>query len=43
MSNDFEGNQKMFREKVQRGRRGEHTMENLIKDANGQLLRDGKM
>ena len=39
--NDFEGNKKMFWKEVQRVRKGEQAREEMVKDVNGQILRDG--
>ena len=41
MGNDFEGNKKMFRKKVKQVRKGEQAREEIVKDVNGQILRDG--
>ena len=41
LGNDFEGNKKMFWKEVQRDKgKGEQTRE-MVKDVNGQILRDG--
>ena len=39
--NDFEGNKKMFWKEVKRVRKGEQAREEMVKDVNGQILRDG--
>ena len=39
--NDFEGNKKMFWKTVTRVRKGEQAREEMVKDVNGQILRDG--
>ena len=39
--NDFEGNRKMFWKGVKRVRKGEQAREEMVKDVNGQILRDG--
>ena len=41
LGNDFEGNKKMFLKKVKRVRKGEQAREKMVKDVNGQILRDG--
>ena len=41
MGNDFEGNKKMFWKEVKRVRKGEQAREKMVKDVNGQILRDG--
>ena len=41
MGNDFEGNKKMFSKEVKRVRKGEQAREEMVKDVNGQILRDG--
>ena len=41
MGNDFEGNKKMFWKEVNRVRKGEQAREEMVKDVNGQILRDG--
>ena len=43
LGNDFEGNKKMFRNRkeVTRVRKGEQAREEMVKDVNGQILRDG--
>ena len=40
LGNDFECNKKMFWKEVKRVRKGEQAME-MVKDVNGQILRDG--
>ena len=40
MGNDFEGNKKMFWKEVKWVRKGEQTREEMVKDVNGQILRD---
>ena len=39
--NDFERNKKMFWKEVNRLRKGEQTRDEMVKDVNGQILRDG--
>ena len=39
--NDFEGNKKTFWKEVKRVRKGEQASEEMVKDVNGQILRDG--
>ena len=39
--NDFEGNKNMFWKDVKRVRKGEQAREEMVKDVNGQILRDG--
>ena len=39
--NDFEGDKKMFWKEVKRVRKGEHARDEMVKDVNGQILRDG--
>ena len=41
LGNDFEGNKKMFWKEVKRVRKGEQVREEMVKDVNGQILRDG--
>ena len=41
LGNDFEGNKKMFWKEVKRVRKGEQAREEMVKDVNGQILRDG--
>ena len=41
LRNDFEGNKKMFCKEVKRVRKGEKAREEMVKDVNGQILRDG--
>ena len=42
LSNDFEGgNKKMFWREVKRVKKGEQVREEIVKDANDQILRDG--
>ena len=41
LGNDFEGNKKMFWKEVKRVRKGEQEREEMAKDVNGQILRDG--
>ena len=40
LGNDFEGNKKMFWKEVKRVRKGEQAREEMVKDVNGQILRD---
>ena len=39
--NDLEGNKKMFWKEVKRVRKGEHARDEMVKDVNGLILRDG--
>ena len=39
--NDFEGNKKMFLKEVKRVMKGEQANEEMVKDVDGQILRDG--
>ena len=39
--NDFEGNKKMLWKEVQRMKKGEQARDEMVKDVNGQILRDG--
>ena len=39
--NDFEGNKKMFWKEVKRVRKDEQAREKMVKDVNGQILREG--
>ena len=41
LGNVFEGNKKMFRKEVKRVRKGEQARDEMVKDVNGQILRDG--
>ena len=41
MGNYFEGNKKMFLKEVKLVRKGEQKREEMAKDVNGQILRDG--
>ena len=41
LGNDFEGNKKMFWKEVKRVRKGEQAREEMVKDVNDQILRDG--
>ena len=41
LRNDFEGNKKMFCKEVKQVRKGEQAREEMVKDVNGQILRDG--
>ena len=41
LGNDSEGNKKMFWKEVKRVRKGEQAREEMVKDVNGQILRDG--
>ena len=41
LGNDFEGNKKMFWREVRRVRKGEQARDEMVKDANGQISRDG--
>ena len=40
LGNDLEGNKKMFWKEVKRLRKGEQAREEMVKDVNGQILRD---
>ena len=39
--NDFKGNKKRFGKEVKRVRKGEQARNKMVKDVNGQILRDG--
>ena len=39
--NNFEGNKNMFWKEVKRVRKGEQARDEMVKDVNGQILRDG--
>ena len=41
MGNHFDGNKRVFWKEVKRVRKGEQTREEMVKDVNGQILRDG--
>ena len=41
LGNDFEGNKKMFWKEVKRVRKAEQARGEIVKDVNGQILRDG--
>ena len=41
IGDDVEGNKKMFWKEVKRVRKGEQAKEEMVKDVNGQILRDG--
>ena len=41
LGNDFEGNKNMFWKEVKRVRKCEQAREEMVKDVNGQILRDG--
>ena len=41
LGNDFEGNKKMFWKEVTRVRKCEQARDEMVKDVNGQILRDG--
>ena len=41
MGNDFEGNKKMVRKDGKRMRKSEQEWDEMVKDVNGQILRDG--
>ena len=41
LGNDFEGNKKIFWKEVKRVRKGKQARDKMVKDVNGQLLRDG--
>ena len=42
LGNDFEGNKKMFWKDVKRVRKGEQARDEIVKDVNGEILRDGE-
>ena len=42
LGNDFEGNKKMFWKLVKRVRKGEQARDEILKDVNCQVLRDGE-
>ena len=41
MGDEFEGNKNMFYKEVKRVRQGEQARDEMVKDVNGQILRDG--
>ena len=41
MGNNFEGNKKIFWNELKRVRKGEQARDEMVKDVNGQILRDG--
>ena len=41
LGNDLEGNKKMFWKEVKRMRKGEQARDEMVKDVNGQILRNG--
>ena len=41
MGNDFKGNKMMFWKEVKRVRKGEQAREEMVKDVNGKILRNG--
>ena len=41
LGNDFEGNKKMFWKEVKPVRKSEQASQEMVKDVNGQILRDG--
>ena len=41
LGNDFEGNKNMFWKELKRVRKGEQARDKIVKDVNGQILRDG--
>ena len=41
IGNDFEGNKKMFWNEEKRENKGEQARDEMVKDVNGQILRDG--
>ena len=41
LGNDFEGNKKMFLKEVKQVRKGEQARDEMVKDVNGEILRDG--
>ena len=40
MGNDFEGNKKVLWKEIKRARKGEQARNEMVKDVNGQILRD---
>ena len=41
MGNDFEGNKNMFWKEIKQVKKGEQVRDEMVKDDNGQILRDG--
>ena len=41
LGNDFKDNKKMFSKEVKQVRKGNQTRDEMVKDVNGQILRDG--
>ena len=41
MGNDFEGDKKIFLKEIKRVRKGEQAREDMVKDVNGQIMRNG--
>ena len=41
LGNNFEGNKKMFWKEVKRVKKDEQARDEMVKDVNGQILRDG--
>ena len=41
LGNNFQGNKNMFWKKVKRVKKGEQARDVMVKDVNGQILRDG--
>ena len=41
LGNDFDGNHKLFWKEVKLVRKGEQARDEMVKDVNGQILRDG--
>ena len=42
LGNDFDGNKKMYWKEVKRMRKGEQARDEMVKDVNGQILRDSE-
>ena len=41
LGNHFEGNKKMFWKELKRVKKGEQAWDEMVKDVNGQIMRDG--
>ena len=41
MGNDLEGNRNMFWKEVKRVKKGDQARDEMVKDVNGQILREG--
>ena len=41
LRNDFQCKKNMFWKEVKRGRKGEQSRDDMVKDVNGKILRDG--